>query len=177
LLWTKYMSSPGRATVSPALCASSRGWRSISGPHPKVPRARTPDRKAKARFGSGSAGTSLCNDSSVSAELFIKRTSQTPDLTCCRAVLPSQIASEHVRGHALDHRITPSERRHPFTASGVEPLPLATREVDDHPGATLDSIDGRIARVSEPDLRHVFRIIVRQESIIERDVHALLFEG
>src|SRR5580765_4132399 len=92
-------------------------------------------------------------------------------------VLSPQVAGEYVTRHALDHRIPPRESGYPFAAPGVEHLAPAAGEVDDHPGATFDSVHGRIAPVSEPDLGHVLRIIVGEKSLIERHRHWLLFES
>ena len=83
-------------------------------------------------------------------------------------VLSPQIAGQYISRHALDHRIPPRESGDPFAASGVEHLAPAAGEVDDHPGATFDSVHGRVAAVSEPDLGHVLRIVVGEEPIIER---------
>ena len=54
--------------------------------------------------------------------------------------------------------------------------PLPRGKLHDHARAPLDSIDRRIAVVAEPDLRDEFRVVVGQESIVERDMHRLLLQ-
>lgn len=51
----------------------------------------------------------------------------------------------------------------------------APSRVDDHAGATLDSLDGSIAVVVERDLRDEFRIVVGEKSIVEGEVGRAFF--
>jgi len=95
-------------------------------------------------------------------------------VTVLRGVI--QIACKHIRSNTLDESIVPAERGNPFAASSVEYFTAPAREVHDHAGTALYALDSSVAIISNQNLGSKLRVLIGEESIVNRDVEPFFFE-